>query len=1170
MRPAAGPSRTRPTRCRSPRRGANLIVPIAADDYWNSPSTPSNLSTILGWSDNNCTGSTELFGDPLAKNPMGGMLQDMYRYFTVGWTNPASGVVTPSPLGTSAQGERSCRAINVILITAGDEGCDQIPGTVAGVAINAAAALNAGFTVGGITWVPKVYVINFSQGGLIPAVTDAIAQAGGTGASYVANNETQLAQAFSNIISSSVGPEVCDNGDNNCNGCTDEGYTHYCNQGQTCCAWVTDPERLACISSYTQSITPANPGGNLALLPCTTPADQADPLHWLCYDPKETCDNVDNNCSGVVDENTLTCGNPAHCPSMEICDATDNDCDGQTDEGAVCNNVCLVAPTPEICDGCDNDCDGIVDEGIVPIACGALSPMNCAGTATCTFSGQAVGQPGACLAGGGFGACSNSPQAEICDGIDNNCNGVIDDGIPPILCVPAGQPANLDYGVNSQCKQGTQKCGGQCIGFVGPSTEVCDGIDNDCDGQVDESPFGVGQPCGFNAPPCSPGMTACVNGAIVCQGGVNPQSEVCDGIDNDCDGTADEIPLSDAPPAGQNGCWNLPGGNCVFQNLGWNPPAGGSCTGNGSLTPPCNHGTLACAGAQGWTCVGSNTPAAESCDGIDNDCNGSVDDGNLPQVGQICGTDVGECSPGTVQCAAGVLDCLGDVSPTPEVCNGLDDDCDSVIDNGVAGATCDPVYDASVYPGDRSHLPCKQGVTQCTQDGQSICVGAVGPSPEVCNGVDDDCDGSVDETAGVGPDSIAGSANPNPPPAVNIGDACGQSEGICEPGTYQCVLGTVVCQGQTDPVAEECDCQDNDCNGVQDNENADGTPLCSEGKTCVESAFGCQCAQKCDGEVQPCPGGQTCVAVDKSETGEFLGTYCVQDPCPNNCFNAKVSDAAGNTLCGPAGTPPEQGCLPIPECACADAAGCQAPCYGVTCDQGLACTNYGATPGTCVALNCFNFPCENCDEVCGPAGQCLPNPCKPESCPGQTCKPSDDYTTAICVPSCADVECESGQICQDGACVDDCDPCAAGSVCDHGSDPATCVDDACDPDNPCTDGSYCDPLSGSCGPDPCDGVICPGTQVCFEGDCYLEAPTGSSGTTTGAGGGGATSSSAAGGGSAPRGIWGLATGGGGCSCETAGSNPDGSGQLAFATLGLALAALRRRNRRTGSAAKEVR
>jgi hypothetical protein len=413
----------------SSRAGANILVPLAPD------SQPTNATQILGWVDNNCTGSQELFASGCT--PLNGILRDMYRYYSASWTRPGGTPTYTSPLTSTANGERACRSVNVILVTDGGETCD-----VAADAVDAAADLFAGFTKDGISWKVKTFVIDF---GNVGATADQIAAAGGTTAAYTASDEVTLSQALAKIISGAIKPEVCDNGDNNCNGCTDEGYTHYCNQGQTCCAWVTDPERLACISSYTQSITPANPGGNLALLPCTTPADQADPLHWLCYDPKETCDNVDNNCSGVVDENTLTCGNPAHCPSMEICDATDNDCDGQTDEGAVCNNVCLVAPTPEICDGCDNDCDGIVDEGIVPIACGALSPMNCAGTATCTFSGQAVGQPGACLAGGGFGACSNSPQAEICDGIDNNCNGVIDDGIPPILCVPAGQPANLDY-----------------------------------------------------------------------------------------------------------------------------------------------------------------------------------------------------------------------------------------------------------------------------------------------------------------------------------------------------------------------------------------------------------------------------------------------------------------------------------------------------------------------------------------------------------------------------------------------------------------------------------------------------------------------------------------------------------------------------------------------------
>ncbi len=1170
--PGCGPEPNPADPLSTSRQGASVVVPLAPDDYWNMPPTGSNLPTVLSWADNSCTNSTELFADTNARFPMAGILYDMHRYLSVGWTNPANNQVTPSPLGTAAQGERACRSVNVILITAGDEGCDPTSApNVNDASINAAAQLFNGFTKDGLTWKVKVYVINFKNG-LPPTDTDKMAMAGGTGASYLADNETQLATALSNIISASVGQETCDNADNNCNGCTDEGYSHYCDVGQTCCPWVLDSERLACITSYKNSINAGNPSGNLTLLPCTTAAEQTDPLHWLCFNPKETCDNVDNNCDGTVDEGTTKCGSPAHCVTPEVCNLIDDNCNGAIDDGIVCQG-CLVVSTPEVCDGCDNDCDGIADNGVAPVACGLQSPANCVGTATCKPA-QPVAQPGGCVAGGGFNPCTNSPAAETCDGVDNNCNGIIDDGIAPIACIPAGQPANLNYGANSQCKQGTQQCGGQCIGFIGPSSEVCDGIDNDCDGVVDENPFGVGQPCGFNAPPCSPGTTACVNGALVCQGGIGPQQEVCDGIDNNCNGAVDEAPLADAPLVGQNGCWTIPGVTCTFQNLSWDAPAGGTCTGNGSLNAPCNHGTLACAGAQQWICVGANGPASETCDGIDNDCNGSIDDGNLPQVGQLCGSDTGECMSGTVQCALGTLDCVGDIPPTPEVCNGLDDDCDGTIDNGVAGAVCDPVYDTVAYPGDRSHLPCKQGVTQCTPQGQTICVGAVGPSPEVCDGIDNDCDGTADETAGVGPDSIAGSANPSPPPAANIGDACGQSGGECMPGLYNCVNGAFVCEGAVDPVAEVCDCLDNDCNGVQDNVNADGTPLCSAGKECVSGPYGCQCAQACDGEVQPCPGGQTCVFVTKSETGEDLGQYCVNDPCPNNCFNKVVKDANGATVCAPEGTPPEVGCTPIPACACADAAGCQTPCYGKSCtgpDAGKACTNFGANAGKCVEINCFNFPCEGCSEVCGPLGVCIENPCKPESCPGQTCKPSEDYTMPVCVPSCADVDCPSDQVCKNGACATPCDPaCGAGQVCDFGKSPAICVDDACDPDNPCSDGAYCDPVDGSCGPNPCAGVICPGTQSCYEGDCFLETPTSSGSTSTGTGGSGSSSTTAGAGGSAPRGVWGLATGGGGCTCEAAGSNGHDAERGALAFLGLALLALRRRaSKNPGNAQKEV-
>src|SRR6185503_4699773 len=236
---------------------------------------------------------------------------------------------------------------------------------------------------------------------------------------------------------------------------------------------------------------------------------------------------------------------------------------------------------------------------------------------------------------------------------------------------------------------------------------------------------------------------------------------------------------------------------------------------------------------------------------------------------------------GLLACTAGMLDCVGEIGPTPEICDGLDNDCDGFIDNGIpVGGTCTPPYDTTLYPGDRSHPPCKPGVLQCDGNGNLVCIGGVGPSPEVCDAIDNDCDGTIDES-GAPPDGLDGTTNPNPPPAADIGDPCGVDIGVCMGGTYQCVNGMFACIGAQSGGSEQCNCQDDDCDGTVDNPNPGNMPpLCGSGQDCVNSpSFGCQCAETCSGE-QGCSVGYTCEAVkDPTDPSKTLGLYCVKDKC---------------------------------------------------------------------------------------------------------------------------------------------------------------------------------------------------------------------------------------------------------------------------------------------------
>jgi hypothetical protein len=296
----------------------------------------------------------------------------------------------------------------------------------------------------------------------------------------------------------------------------------------------------------------------------------------------------------------------------------------------------------------------------------------------------------------GLGCTSDSECAKglVCVRSTGDC--VLSE-LPPVDMPDAGhQPAcnegeSITCGASKigECRLGVSTCTdggfGACVGSVGPTAELCNGKDDDCDGLIDEDQADIA--CGLGE--CRRVQASCVDGApMACVPGT-PAAEICNGKDDDCDGTVDD------------GLGNL---NCGV----------GACA----------RTVAACVMGQPQMCL-PGMPSTETCNGIDDDCNGMTDE-NLGST--TCGT--GACQRTTVNCVGGTPNTCTPGAPSHEVCNGIDDNCNGLVDDGLGNVSC-------------GVGACRRTVAACTNGVANSCTPGP-PMTETCNNVDDDCDGTVD------------------------------------------------------------------------------------------------------------------------------------------------------------------------------------------------------------------------------------------------------------------------------------------------------------------------------------------------------------------------------------------------------------------------------------------
>ena len=566
--------------------------------------------------------------------------------------------------------------------------------------------------------------------------------------------------------------EVCDSLDNNCNGAVDD---------QVGPLFYLDSD----IDEFGDT--------NIVVQSCVAPSgyisnndDCNDNNNAVNPNAFEICDGIDNNCVRGIDENGV-CGesiyycdndndsfissipsgscNTFNCVPNECIQNSGNDCND--------NNVEINPGKAEICNNIDDNCDSQIDEGVQSIFyqdadLDGFGNVNIISMACTLPAGYAINNTD----------CNdnnveiNPGKAEICNNIDDNCDSQIDEGVQSIfyqdadsdnygnalINVPACTAPIGYVGDNSDCNDNSQN-------INSGATEICNNIDDNCDENTDEggvcpagnyycdsdfddyiSATASGTCDTFNCVPIGCGRTQgddCNDADAT----IKPSAfEVCDGIDNNCNSQADEGVLSifyqDADFDG-------------FGNIAITELSCSTSSGYVSNNYDCNDADAAI-----------KPSAFEVCDGIDNNCNSQADEGVLSIFYQDADSDnYGNALINVPACTAPIgyvgdnSDCNDNsqnINPsTAEVCNGIDDNCDGNTDEGgvcpITSYYCDMDVDGyknAVPTGSCNTFNCiPSGCTRtqgddCNDNNAAVNSGRM----EICNGIDDNCDGKIDDT----------------------------------------------------------------------------------------------------------------------------------------------------------------------------------------------------------------------------------------------------------------------------------------------------------------------------------------------------------------------------------------------------------------------------------------